>query len=74
MNFRASPNFDMGAGSVHEALATREKISKALQAISDTPSQGLDSGGGIGGFDLWVWIDRKEWLIQGRATGKERKP
>ncbi len=61
--------FNMGPDKTL-ALKVREKMSKALQAIADNPAQSLDSGGGLGGFDLWVTIDGKEWAVQVSMTHK----
>ncbi len=66
-------NVDLGSDDVHRALRVRSKMADALQAIADDPAASIDTGGGMGGFDLWVTIDGYEWVVQ-VSQGKRRGP
>lgn len=60
--------FDVGS-DVRAMLRVRSKMEGALNGVADKPIS--DMGGGLGGFDLWVWIDGKEWSVSVSETGRD---
>jgi hypothetical protein len=64
---------DLGTDDVPLALRVRDKIVSALMPIADEGRKAIDTGGGLGGFDLWVTIDGYEWIVQ-VSQGKRRGP
>lgn len=54
------------------ALTIREELRGFIRrALADEGSP-MDSGGGLGQADLWVWIGGREFIITVRDTGNKR--
>lgn len=55
-----------------DALQVRDLIADLLRSQADHGSA-MDTGGGLGSADLWVWIGGREFYVsvQPRAQGGE---
>jgi hypothetical protein len=54
-----------------DACTLRDELRPFLDTIRDHGS-GMDSGGGAGGADLWLWVGGVEYVITIKPTGNVR--
>lgn len=47
---------------IEEFMLNVNRIREGLRSIAD-PDAGIDSGGGLGGYDLWVKVNGSEYYI-----------
>jgi hypothetical protein len=51
------------------AASLRDEIRAMLKSSIADQDSSMDTGGGMGVADLWVWVDGKEYCVTVKPTG-----